>query len=254
MKIFASLKQPEKDSHKGQNGKLLVIGGSTNYSGAPMFELLAARRFVDLLYFYPAENDPFLIQAVKSIPEAIVVYDINRISQVDCALFGGGMDEDLFDISFVSKCKKIVLDAGGFAYFSPDEINSKFILTPHALEFERFFEIPATEKNVIEAAKKHNCVILRKGTPDVITDGKRTMKNNTHNQGMTKGGTGDTLAGLTAALACTNPNFESAAAATYINGLAGNMLMKKFGYNFCASDVAEKLPEAYLEAIKRKPF
>lgn len=57
---------PPKDSHKGQNGKLMVVGGSRDYHGAPIFSLLAARRFVDLMYFYPAQDDPLLLGAVKA--------------------------------------------------------------------------------------------------------------------------------------------------------------------------------------------
>lgn len=251
-RILRSLHKPIKHSHKGQNGKLLVIGGSVNYSGAPIFELLAARRFVDLLYFYPAENDPFLIQAVKAIPEVIVTYNMDKLDVVDCVLFGGGMDAQEFDTSFIHTAKKIVVDAGGFKYLNPKQIDSRFILTPHILEFERFFGIEGTEKNVITMAKKYKCVILKKGTPDIISDGKRTYKNNMHNQGMTKGGTGDVLAGLVAALACKNPNFESAVAGAYINGLTGNSLLKKYGYNFCASDLAEKLAEVYQKYNKSK--
>lgn len=247
-KILASLHKPKKCSHKGQNGKLLIIGGSAKYSGSPLFEILAARRFVDLLYFYPAEKDSFLIQAAKTIPEAIVVYDLNRVESTDCVLFGSGMGNIKVNQSFIN-AKKLVVDADGFNHIKKEIIDSRFILTPHTLEFERYFGISADEKNVIKMAKKYNCVILKKGTPDIITDGERIYKNNMHNPGMTKGGTGDVLAGLVAALACTNSNFESACAAAYINGLAGNMLMKKYGFNFCASDLANKLAQAYSKAV-----
>jgi ADP-dependent NAD(P)H-hydrate dehydratase / NAD(P)H-hydrate epimerase len=249
-KILKSLHRPKRDSHKGQNGKLLIIGGSVKYSGSPIFEILAARRFVDLLFFYPAENDPFLVQAAKNIPEAIVTYDLEKIEDVDCVLFGSGMPDAEFDVSLLSKANKVVVDADGFKYVGKEALGPKFILTPHTLEFERYFGIPASGKNVVGTAQKHKCTILKKGIPDIMSDGKRTMENNTHNQGMTKGGTGDVLAGLTAALACTNPNFEAAAAAAYVNGLAGNMLLKKYGYNYCASDLANALAEAHFAATK----
>lgn len=250
-RILASLRRPKKDSHKGQNGKLLIIGGSVKYSGSPVFEILAARRFVDLIFFSPGDSDPFLIQAVKNIPEAIVTYDQDKIGDVDCVLFGSGMGDAEFDVTLLERASKVVVDADGFKYLPKEKIDSRFILTPHTLEFERYFGKEATQKNVISFARERKCVIVKKGTPDVVSDGKRTYLNNIHNPGMTKGGTGDVLAGLVAALACTNPNFESAAAATYINGLAGNMLLKKCGYNFCASDLADKLGEAYFQAVKK---
>lgn len=250
-KILRSLHKPGKGSHKGQNGKLLIIGGSVEYSGSPVFEALAARRFVDLLYFYPGDADPYLMNAIKSIPEVIGVYDLEKVREADCVLFGSGMGSADFDFSQIADAKKIVVDADGFRFVKHGMLDSRFILTPHAAEFERYFGVPASEKAVAMMAMKYGCTILRKGTPDVISDGKKAYKNYVHNAGMTKGGTGDVLAGLVAALACKNPNFESAVAGAYINGFAGNMLMKKYGYSYCASDLANALAEAHFNATKR---
>ena len=99
-------------------------------------------------------------------------------------------------------------------------------------------------------AKRHKCVILRKGPVDIIADGRpgkgcgRLERNRVHNAGMTKGGTGDVLAGLVAALACKNDAFTAAAAGARIAGNAGNMLMERYGYDYCASDLAEALAES----------
>jgi NAD(P)H-hydrate epimerase len=69
---------------------------------------------------------------------------------------------------------------------------------------------------------------------------------------MTKGGTGDVLAGLVAALSCKNDAFTAAVAGARINGNAGNMLMKRFGYNYCTSDLAGALAESYSRLYGRK--
>lgn len=251
-RFFSSLRNPAKESHKGQNGKLFVISGSAKYSGCSIFNLLAARRFVDLLYFYPGERDSFLISAVKTIPEAIVVNDFDKLAHADCVLFGGGMENLDFDYSCLGEAKKIVVDASGFNFLKPNMLDSRFILTPHILEFERFFSIPANDENVLTMAKEHDCVILKKGTPDLIAGREMVYRNDMHNAGMTKGGTGDVLAGLVAALACTNPNFDAAVAGACINGMAGNMLFNKFGYNYCATDLADALSLAYAEATSAK--
>lgn len=250
--MLSSLHKPRKDSHKGKNGKLLVIGGGSSYSGCSMLNLLAARRFVDLLYYYPAENDPFLVQAVKTIPEAMVVYDFEKVRDVDCVLVAGGIESEVeLDISWMQDAKKIVLDASAFNFIKRELVDNRFILTPHVLEFERYFAVQPDEKNVFSMAKKYNCSILLKGTPDIISNGRNVHKNNIHNAGMTKGGTGDVLAGFVAALSCTNGNFESAVAGAYLNGLAGNMLQKKFGFNFCASDLTDRLAEVHAKATKQ---
>ncbi len=235
-----------KGSHKGQNGKLLIIGGSRAYHGAPVFSLLAARRFVDLTYFYPGENDPQLISAVKRIPETMVVSDLGLLPQMDAVLFGIGLSDAPFETGdIIPGSWKLVIDGDGLQRMK-DEIPPDCILTPHEGEFRMLFGMEGTARNVKEMASKHRCVILKKGQVDIIADGRDPKKakvetNRVHNQGMTKGGTGDVLAGLVAALACKNDAFTAALEGARINGRAGNSLMKRFGYNYCASDLADSL-------------
>ncbi len=280
-KILKTLYVPLPESHKGQNGKLLIIGGSKRYHGAPMFSILAARRLVDLLYFHPGENDPYLINAIKTIPEAIVVFDLKiaktifktfertrsndlkQVSECDCVLFGIGLADAMldmrFDIDFIIKnANRLVIDGDGLKLIKNRlcELKPKStittILTPHEIEFQNLFGCSGTKENVKKMADSYGVVILKKDpSGDIISDGKRMIINKMHNQGMTKGGTGDVLAGLCAALFCKNPAFESAVAAAHINGYAGNKLKKKYGFNYCASDLANELAEAYSE-VKQK--
>ena len=247
---------PTKDSHKGENGKLLIIGGSRAYHGAPVFSLMAARRFVDLMYFYPGEDDPQLITAAKRLPEAMVVHDLERLPHMDAVLFGIGLSNAPFDTGdIVPGSWKLVIDGDGLRRMQ-DEIPPDCILTPHEMEFRMLFGMEGTARNVKDMATKHNCVILKKGQIDIIADGRTPGKtkletNRVHNQGMTKGGTGDVLAGLVAALACKNDAFTAAVAGARINGYAGNMLMRRFGYNFCASDLADSLAESYARLYRK---
>jgi len=250
--FVSSLYTPPKDSRKGDNGRLLIIGGSKDYHGAPMFALLAARRFVDLLYFLPAEKDQYLISAVKAIPEAIVVdgYASPAIrGKIDCVLYGIGLGDAKPRIPQLAPGTALVIDGDGLKRVK-GKIPKGAILTPHENEFKMLFGMEGSERNVLEMAKRHQCVILKKGPIDIIADGRpgpgcgRVETNRTHNQGMTKGGTGDVLAGLVAALACKNDAFTAAAAGAKINGNAGNLLKKRFGYDYCASDLAESLAES----------
>jgi len=242
-RIVRSLRPPAKHSHKGQNGKLLVIGGSKQYHGAPVFSLLAARRFVDLLYFYPAERDPYLLRAVKQIPEAIVVYKLDKTHDVDCVLFGIGLGKAKLDVRKLGGAKRLVIDGDGLKLIMGRmELAKGAILTPHELEFRRVFGLNGTKDNVIAMAKRWKCIILKKDPHgDIVSDGKQTKVIAGGNPGMTKGGTGDVLAGLVAALHCKNSAFESAVAGAYINRKAGESLKKKFGLNYCASDLANEL-------------
>lgn len=258
---------PAKRSRKGENGRLLIIGGSRQYHGAPVLSILAARRFVDLVYFCPGEADPQLIRAVKRIPEGIVLrgLDAATVARMDCVLFGIGLGKARFPLRKLANAKRLVVDGDGLkrlrAAIGRGALRPGTVLTPHEGEFRMLFSKPGTRNNVMAMAAKTGCVILKKGPVDIIADGRpgtagmepRTRRakpktNRTHNPGMTKGGTGDVLSGLVAALACKNDPFAAAVAGAKVNGQAGNMLMKKYGYNYSASDLAGALAEAYAKA------
>jgi NAD(P)H-hydrate epimerase len=74
--------------------------------------------------------------------------------------------------------------------------------------------------------------------------------NRTGNAGMTKGGTGDVLAGLIAALACKNDLFLAGGAGAYLNGLAGDRLQRRVGFAYNASDLVEEIPLTLRDCLK----
>jgi NAD(P)H-hydrate epimerase len=234
---------PKKRSHKGENGRLLVIGGSRQYHGSPVLAALAARRFVDLLYFYPGDDDRYVVGAVKRVPEVIVVRGLGNLAKMDCVLFGIGLGKARFSLQRLKRAKKLVIDGDGLKRIK-GRIPRGAILTPHEGEFRMLFGMHGTRDNVRAMAAGCGCIILKKGPQDIISDGKRVVVNRVHNPGMTKGGTGDVLSGLVAALACKNDLFMAAVAGARINGYAGNLLKKSLGYNFSASDLADKLAES----------
>lgn len=248
---------PKKRSHKGQNGRLLVIGGSRQYHGAPALSILAARRFVDLVYFHPGANDPLLLAAVKRIPEAIVLPRLGAamVAKMDCVLFGIGLGKARFGPRRLAGAKRLVVDGDGLKRVR-GRIPEGSVLTPHEGEFRMLFGKPGTRGNVMAMALKHRCIILKKGPVDIIADGRRRKArlraNEIHNPGMTKGGTGDVLSGLVAALACRNDPFVAAAAAARISGHAGNALKKSYGYNFSASDLAGELARSCARLYGKK--
>jgi len=235
---------PPKFSRKGQNGRLLVIGGGKQYHGAPMFSLLAAKRFVDLIYFCPYEYDNKLIYGIKTIPEVIVLQKLPKLSDFDCVLFGIGVGKKIEKkllAKIVKESKRLVIDGDGLKHLK-NILPKNSIITPHEGEFKMLFGVPGTKENVRKMAQKHNITILKKDPKgDIISNGSRTKINKIHNRGMTKGGTGDVLAGFVAALFCKNNSFDSAFFGAKIVGKAGNSLKKKYGFNFSASDLANEL-------------
>jgi len=247
-KLLDALKVPERLSKKGDNGKLLIIAGSKQYHGAPVFSILGARRFCDLTYFLPGDASPGILASVYPIPEPIIV---DKLVEADCVLYGPGLGKAKFPFSKIKKYPKKVIDGDGLKKLKKSEL-AGCIITPHEGEFRRLFGVASTPANVQRFAKKYSCTILKKGPTDFISDGSRLVKNTKGNPGMTKGGTGDVLSGLTAALFTVNKPMVAAGVAAYICGLAGDILYKKQSYAYCASDLAQTLPEAYNQLAKRK--
>lgn len=272
-------------SHKGDNGKLLLIGGSSLFHGASLWSLKVASRIVDMVFYSSVpENNEIVQKAKEEFRDGIVVLrdDIEAYaSEADCILIGPGMmrsqavhgseltvdnlqeinrleDEGLQARYLVQYLltkyshKKWVIDAGALqmmdaAWF--DKTEGNVLITPHAKEFEGLFKVGPTDEFIQEQAKKHNCTILLKGEEDIICNRISCVKVIGGNAGMTKGGTGDVLAGLVAALACTNDLFLSATAGSYINKKAGDELYKRVGPYFNASDLADEIPVVMKELL-----
>jgi NAD(P)H-hydrate epimerase len=117
----------------------------------------------------------------------------------------------------------------------PTLLGPTHIITPHSREM-----------NIVEeklAGKKLVATILLKGPIDTITSGEQSITIEGGNAGMTKGGTGDVLAGLVAALYCTNDALTACVVGSYINKKAGEKLYEKVGPNFNASDLLSAIPE-----------
>jgi NAD(P)H-hydrate epimerase len=156
--------------------------------------------------------------------------------------------------------KKYVLDAGSLQMMKPEwllSLSETPILTPHKGEFERLFGIKLDEVNeenvevVSQKAKELKSVIIVKGLVDIVCSANEIVLVRGGNSGMTKGGTGDVLAGLVASLYSKNPAFLSAVSASYINKKAGESLFEKVGYYFNASDLADEIPKVMNELITR---
>jgi len=250
-----------ESGHKGMHGKVLIVGGSP-YVGAPFLAGISALKagadlvtiavpesiYAQISSFSP-EIIPRKLSGSEITPENID--EIVRLAEShDVVVFGMGTIDKGEIAEEVSKhVEKMVVDAGGLT----SRIHCKAILTPHSNEFLRTFSIPATPENVRSAAKAGKMTILLKGVRDVITDGERLKYNTTGNAGMTVGGTGDVLAGVTGAFFAVNEDpFYSACASAFVTGYAGDICYDEKGYAFTAIDVAEKIPYAVKELMKLK--
>lgn len=262
--ILKKLYIPPANSHKGQNGKLMIVGGSKLFHAASLWSLKVASRIVDMVFYssVPQNNQIVMIEK-KEFRDGIIV-PRNKIEdyikEADCILIGPGLprkdgeqkgDDDTKSLTenLLKKYpkKKWVIDGGSLQTINPSSIPRNAILTPHVKEFEMLFEsrIANRESHVVgEMARKYNCTILLKGPTDIICSENKCVRISGGNAGMTKGGTGDVLAGLVAALYCKNDDpFLVATCASYLNKKAGESLFKKVGYYFNASDLADEIPK-----------
>jgi len=246
-------------SKKGDFGKILVVGGCDKYVGAPALAGLAAfAAGADVVKIAAPEKVAWAINCMS--PDLITlklegkVVEKKHVRKIlsesyDAMLVGNGIGTDKRTIAAVKellkKGKNLVVDADAFkAKFIPKGA----IITPHLGEFSLLFgKQPQTlaerKRDVLEMAHKHGCVILLKGHIDVISDGKRVATNSTGNPYMTTAGTGDTLAGVVAALRANHEPFDAAVLGAKINGMAGDRVLRKYG-KVLASDIVREI--AYL--------
>lgn len=252
-KDWLAITSPKKNSHKGQNGKLLILAGSQTYHGALILAVRAAVRFCDLVYVFTHQANDTLLSPLKAESPNIIVLTPQTISQffksIDAYLAGPGWENNLQNQLLLNKMlktkKPIVIDATALTLLNLNSLHKNVLLTPHKQEFQSLFNLEPTEKNAVAMAKKYKCSILLKGQIDFIVSPTHIKQNKTGNEGMTKGGTGDVLAGLCAALMSSKTTpYKSACAAAYLNGYAADCLSKRMGSHFSSEDLANELPIA----------
>ncbi len=239
-----------KKSHKGENGRVLVIGGNEIFHGAVILAGLGALESgADLIYLHlprkyenlaRKENLNFII--VPFHKNFLTLHDVPVINEwiqkSDVILIGNGIGEREETKKAVLKILKLslkqnipaVLDAGALFPRIKDIAHSwPWILTPHDSEFFRVFGKKPTQSNIKEMALTYKLVILKKGPIDFIADHNgKFFTNKSGTSLMSVGGTGDALAGLIAGLIAQKFDPTDACyTAAYVWGKCGEALAKK---------------------------
>lgn len=264
------------DARKYDYGLLLVIGGSEFYSGSPALNALAAFRagvdmvriiapqraadiiasFTPVLAAYPLKGDWLTkehLATLLAMTESAKIASRGKTAVV----IGGGMGRSKETqetiLEYLSQIDiPAVIDADGIHALDKNcaVISGKpFLVTPHFHEFkiltgQEIYQASEEEKvrTVETEAKRLGTTILLKGHLDIISNGKETVLNETGSPYLAVGGTGDTLAGIAGALLARGVSlFEAGQAASFINGLAGEMAVKKFGDSLIATDLIEEI-------------
>ncbi|MHA1890168.1 MAG: NAD(P)H-hydrate dehydratase [Promethearchaeota archaeon] len=260
-------------SIKGMNGKLLIIGGSEHYSGAPSLAAIAAQRCgVDLVDVCAPSTISKIVRAYS--PDLIVTplegsylsldhvpIIEEKINWCDTLLIGPGLgrSEETFEAAIetcnlaIKNNKALIIDADGLKAIQKrvSIVNSEnVILTPHSGEFSILSSVDKKEMSSLEKKLENASKFMKgklftmilKGPQDIIINGTRCKINRTGTPAMSVGGTGDVLAGISAGLTSLYNQkdediFDVACVAAHVNGLIGEKIENKIGGPFITASM-----------------
>lgn len=280
--VRASLPRREPEGHKGTFGKLLIVGGSGAYTGAPYLTAEAAQRTGCGLVFLGVPQSIWAVEAQKcagpmpfalpsdkntgiltlrALPEIA-----KRLDDCDVLALGPGLGRSVQSDKLVRALlrqtkKPVVLDADGINALSGhiDCLDARrgriTVLTPHDGEFARLGGDLFGGDRVKAArdfAMAHGCILVRKGHHTITaTPQGNVLVNDNGNTGLAKGGSGDVLTGIIASLLCQGATpVQAAACGVWLHGRAGDFAAAELT-EYCVTppDVIRMLPRAFQTAL-----
>jgi hydroxyethylthiazole kinase-like uncharacterized protein yjeF len=286
--VKLAVKPRSAEAHKGTFGRLLVIGGSNVFSGAPALAAMAALRTgVDIVTVAAPEKTA---TAISSMSPALITIKLKgkhlnsgnlsalkeQLDSATAVVLGPGLglhsETKEATKQIIEQVEEqgtpLLLDADGLKAFAEFKRKAELpmVLTPHAREYQILTgnklpdDVEERAEKVQKRARKLGATILLKGPVDVISDGERTKFNFTGNPGMTVGGTGDVLSGIVGGLLAMGADpFRAAAAGAFINGAAGDFVAAEKGYHMIPTDLLEYIPKVmddpmcHLEVRRNQP-
>jgi hydroxyethylthiazole kinase-like uncharacterized protein yjeF len=270
------------DSNKGKFGHVLVIGGSYGKAGAPAMASLAALRTGAGLVT-AAVAQPILDSVARVTPELMTIPlragshgeisssnldadTLNELLDKKTVLaigpgLGQSQETEKFLLGLLEKTNlPVVLDADALNLLAkhPEKINGRnrlLVLTPHPGEMGRLAGISTSEVQANreglarEFSMKNHVTLVLKGWRTLVAhpDGSIAI-NTTGNPGMAKGGSGDILTGIVAAMLAQYPQLagEAVNAAVYLHGLAADFAVREQDeHTLLATDTIAHLSTAF---------
>ncbi len=260
------------NTHKGTYGRVLMYVGSEFMTGAAVLSANGALRSGAGLVNIANDRETLKVLQNHLKEPIFSPLDVGReaeqllfLSQkatavlVGCGIGVGKKNENLIKVLIEEANCNIIIDADGINCLSSNKMllrkaKKMPILTPHPLEFARLVgksadEVQSDRLNLAAAfAKENNCILVLKGANSIIASPDRIAVNTSGNAGLSKGGSGDVLAGVISSLVAQGINpFDATAAGVYLHGRAGDVLAEKISaYGMLPSDlpceIAKMLP------------
>lgn len=275
--VVSKIPKRSKFAHKGNFGKVMMVGGSYGMVGSIMLASRACLKAgAGLVTCHIPKCGYTAMQAF--IPEVMVNSDFNELliteiakpDNVTCVGIGPGLGKAsqtaIAFVNFLKCCNfPIVIDADALNFLSSLPDLFKFvpcnsILTPHLVEFKRLvgnWESDFQLLNILkDFAFKHQVVVVLKGAYTCIASpDAKCYFNSTGNSGMATAGSGDVLTGIITGLLAQGLNsVDAAILGVYLHGYAGDLAARKMGiHSIIASDIIDNLGNAFLE-ISRHPI
>lgn len=276
------LRPRDANSHKGDFGRALLVGGSRGMSGAislsgqaalrsgaGLVTLAVPRCVLDVVAsIEPSYMTTPLVDDDDHIAKSATETVVGLAQNATAVALGPGLGRRPNLTEFVGALfreinKPMVVDADAlFALGERKEALVKpgapRILTPHPGEFARLAgtlpEAPQRITAAAELASKNpdgKIIVVLKGHNTVVTDGTQFSVNRTGNPGMATGGTGDVLTGIITALLCQGLEpFDATRLGVHVHGLAGDLAAEDLGQvSMIASDLIHYLPKAFRAVV-----
>jgi len=273
---FLKFQKRNKNSHKYNNGKLFILAGSAQYSGASFLAAQSALRagcgsvklglpkgIQKIIDSKSSEVITISLESETHLTNETINLINENVLWADCVLIGPGIGRNSDTLSMVRNLvknndKNFVIDADGifafkgyFDYLNRDNIT----ITPHFGEFSNLIGITNDElikdfyNITIDFNKKYKATLVLKNSPTVIIKDGKFFINSIGNENLATIGSGDVLSGIISSLyAQTGKELQSAITGVYLHSYCGDLLFNKFGDSgTIASDLINIIPIAKKE-------
>lgn len=267
------LPKRKKFSHKGDYGKVAILGGSEGMAGSCYLASSAALRVgAGLVYLLVPSSISDILQ-IKSCEQIIKTIDsynlkynkvifkqiLGYLDDKNVLAIGPGMGQDSSLNELIGNIinnfdGKIIIDADGLNAVAKDKSvlhKKNIILTPHLKEFSRLSGLSISEinadriGNAKDFAKKYGIILVLKSEETIVTDGNELYINKLGNPGMATAGSGDVLTGIISGLLPILEEFDAARLGVYLHSLAGDLASADLcEESLIASDIIAYLPKA----------
>jgi len=271
-------------SNKNQNGRIAIVGGSSEFHGAPALASLSAYQTLGALRVgigYATTYVPkSVLHDVRAVSPNLIVKSLSgneissfdlpllkkALSKVDSVVMGPGLGRKKGSLVAISRLAKLLINSDKRAVIDADAISSvakmrlskNFAITPNQKEFSLFYkkeigdDLGKRAYAAIVVAKKINANVVLKGHEMIVTDGIRIKIVKSKSAALATMGTGDVLSGLIGGYAALNSDmFVASVAGAYLHALIGDRLNSRMGNHILATDVIAEIPKAIKEFDKK---